>query len=104
MLVRNLLLAIGVLSLLAGLALSVVWLSQIGSPTAERPEMVRQAILVAARAAPSGTLLRPEDIGWKEVAAKDIRADQIPKANRAHDQFNLTVDCAVSVVGNDNPG
>lgn len=87
MLVRNLLLAIGILSLLAGLTLSVVWLSQIGSPTAERPEMVRQSILVASRAVPSGTLLRPEDIGWKEVAAKDIRPGNLVRGQVSETEF-----------------
>jgi pilus assembly protein CpaB len=87
MLVRNLLLAIGILSLLAGLALSVVWLSQTGSPTAERPELVRQSILVAARPVPGGTLLRPEDIGWKEVAAKDIRPGNLVRGQVSEAEF-----------------
>jgi pilus assembly protein CpaB len=88
MLVRNLLLAIGILSLLAGLALSVVWLSQMGSPTTERPEMVRQAILVASHAVPTGTLLRPEDIGWKEVAAKDIRPGNLVRGQVSEAEFS----------------
>lgn len=87
MLVRNLLLAIGSLSLLAGLALSVVWLSQMGSPTAERQELVRQAILVAARAVPAGALLRPEDIGWKEVAAQSIRPGNLVRGQVSEAEF-----------------
>jgi len=88
MLVRNFLLAIGILSLLAGLALSVVWLSQMGSPTAERPELVRQAILIATRTVPAGALLRPEDIGWKEVAARDIRPGNLVRGQVSEAEFS----------------
>jgi pilus assembly protein CpaB len=74
MFVRNLLLAVGVLCLLGGIALSVVWFNQIGGTSADGPAPVRPAIVVASHAIPTGTLLRPEDIGWKEVGPQEIRA------------------------------
>ena len=58
MLIRNLLLVLGGLTLLAGLALSGVWLSQVAREPAsepERPPAVQTAILVAARPIASGT-------------------------------------------------
>lgn len=87
MFIRNLLLAVGVLSLLAGLVLSVVWLNQMGSSTADRPEALQQAILVATRPVATGTLLRPEDIGWKDVAAKDIRAGNLVRGQISEAEF-----------------
>jgi pilus assembly protein CpaB len=69
MLVRNLLLAVGALCLLAGVVLAVVWYNQVERTPAERLEAARPAILVATHAVPTGTLLRPEDIGWREVGS-----------------------------------
>lgn len=85
--VRNLLLAVGLLSLLAGFVLSVVWFNQMQTTTAERPEAVRQAILVAARSITTGTLLRPEDLGWKDVAAREIRAGNLVRGQISETEF-----------------
>jgi len=74
MLVRNLLLAIGLLCLLGGVALSVIWFTQMSNPTVEAPTTVRPAVLVATHPVPAGTLLRPEDITWKEVGPNEIGA------------------------------
>jgi pilus assembly protein CpaB len=87
MLVRNLLLALGVVCLLAGLALSIVWVGQMREATAQRPEAVHQAVLVAVRAMPSGTLLRPDDIGWKDVAAGGIRAGNLARGQISETEF-----------------
>jgi pilus assembly protein CpaB len=74
MLIRNLLLVLGGLTLLAGLALSVVWLSQTSrGPTTEPPPTVQPAILVAARPIVTGTLLREEDIAWQDTVPTGIR-------------------------------
>lgn len=86
--IRNLLLALGILSLLAGVALSVVWLSQMRSgPVAEQTQTIQQAVLVASHAVPTGTLLRPEDIGWKDVAAKDIRPGNLVRGQISEAEF-----------------
>lgn len=73
MFVRNLLLVVGVLCLLGGITLSVVWYNQMrgGVTEAERPP--NPAVLVASRAIPAGTLLRPDDLRWREVHAGQIR-------------------------------
>ena len=76
MLIRNMLLAIGGLALLAGLALSAVWLSQTsGGPAAEadRRPIAQPAILVAARPIVTGTLLRAEDIAWRNIEPTESR-------------------------------
>jgi pilus assembly protein CpaB len=81
MLYRNILIAVGILCSLGGLALSAVWLSQMRSATdqaAPAPEAVaRTAILVTTRYIPTGTLLRPEDVTWKQVEPAEIRAGHL---------------------------
>lgn len=67
MFLRNLLLAIGGVFVIAGVALIATWLNQPKTPQAQLPVANRQEILVATHAIRSGTLLRKEDIGWKDV-------------------------------------
>jgi pilus assembly protein CpaB len=70
MLVRNLLLVLGGLAMLAGLALSAVWFSQTSrgpAPEAARAPIVQPAILVATRPIATGTLLRAEDMSWRDT-------------------------------------
>jgi pilus assembly protein CpaB len=75
MLVRNLLLVLGGLAMLAGLALSAVWFSQTSrgpAPEAARAPIVQPAILIAARPIATGTLLRPEDTTWRDTGPGGI--------------------------------
>ena len=79
MFLRNLLLGLGALFVVAGIALAVIWMQQIGSPpgqpepaTAEGPPPGSLSVLVAAGPIPSGTLLRPQDLGWKTIAAGEV--------------------------------
>ena len=72
MFVRNLLLVIGALCLLGGIALSVVWYNQINSGVAQGPPPPKPAVMVAGRAIAAGTLLRPDDLGWKEIRASEV--------------------------------
>jgi pilus assembly protein CpaB len=72
MFVRNLLLVIGALCLLGGIALSVVWYNQMRGSVAEAPGQPTPAVLVAKRAIATGTLLRPDDLGWKDVRAGQV--------------------------------
>lgn len=80
MLVRNLLLVLGFLTLVAGLALSVVlFIHTDRSPVTEAkvPPIVRPAILVAARAIRTGALLRMADMTWRDAGQTDIRVGSL---------------------------
>jgi pilus assembly protein CpaB len=72
MLVRNVLLALGGLSLIGGLLLTFVWFRHVDSAPPQAPAAT-SAIMTASRAVATGTLLRPEDIAWKDVTAGDIQ-------------------------------
>lgn len=67
--IRKLLLAVGLLFVLGGLALSVSWINRMNSRPAKtvkhKPRL--PSMLVAAHALPLGTLLRKEDFDWKEI-------------------------------------
>lgn len=66
---RKLLLTLGVIFIVAGLALSAAWMRQMSAPagSGKAREVVRPARLVAMRDLQTGTLLRPDDFGWKEL-------------------------------------
>jgi pilus assembly protein CpaB len=87
MLVRNVLLAIGVLCLLGGGALSVVWFNQMVRTSVEVPAAARAAVLVATHSIPAGTLLRPEDIGWKEVGPNESLPGHLVRGQVSEAQF-----------------
>jgi len=87
MVLRNVLIVLGVLSLVAGVTLSAIWLSRTTAPVAEAPapEATRPAVLAASRAVRAGSLLRTEDIRWKEIGSGEIRPGmllrgQVPEA------------------------
>jgi pilus assembly protein CpaB len=89
MLVRNLLLALGVLTLVAGLALSAVWFIQrdrIPATEVKAPPVVQSAILVAARAISSGTLLRAEDMTARNVGQTDIQPGNLVRGQESEFQ------------------
>ncbi|MFC3069380.1 Flp pilus assembly protein CpaB [Phenylobacterium soli] len=66
--VRNILLAVGALALLTGVAIGVVWLRSGGPQSGSvQAEKAGPAVLVAAKAIEPGTLLRPEDLTWREI-------------------------------------
>ena len=77
MFLRNLLLIVGALCLLGGAALSVIWFNQIGSTSVEQSPVARLAILVSTRAIPAGTLLRPDDVGWRDANPGEVRAGSL---------------------------
>jgi pilus assembly protein CpaB len=89
MLFRNLLLAVGLLCLVAGLVLSVVWLDQIRRSTVveQAPEAIKPAILVAVHSIPAGTLLRRSDFVWREVGAGDIAAGNIARGRASENEY-----------------
>ncbi len=92
MLIRNILLAVGSILVLAGLGLSVLWINDMKSapgtkpePASAMPEVHLDAVLEAAHPLPAGTLLRPGDIRWKEIHPGESRPgallrSQVPEA------------------------
>jgi pilus assembly protein CpaB len=85
MFVRNALLALGALCLSAGIALSILWYNQLAMGPAQSPQQPRPAILVATHDIAAGTLLRPEDMAFKEVPPSEVHAGalvrgQVPSA------------------------
>jgi pilus assembly protein CpaB len=78
MMLRNILLGLGVLALLAGTALAVMWLREPSAEqVTEQQAVVRQGILVAARPISTGALLAATDMRWKEVSVDDVVVDNI---------------------------
>jgi pilus assembly protein CpaB len=75
MMLRNILLGLGVLAMIAGVALGVIWLREPTPQQAaeqeqqQQPNVPRQSILVANRSITTGTLLTVSDMRWKELAA-----------------------------------
>jgi pilus assembly protein CpaB len=67
--------------------LSVIWFNQLGSTKVETQAMSRPAVLVATHSVPAGTLLRPEDITWKEVGTNEIRAGNIVRGQMPDAEF-----------------
>ncbi len=74
MFLRNLLLTAGVLALLAGVGITTAWLFQLPATQVMPDGLSRKAesVLVAERPLAAGTLLRREDMHWKEIASGAI--------------------------------
>lgn len=86
MLVRNLLLALGVLALIAGIALAAIWFTQSAPRPAtevKTPPPVRQAILVAAQPIRTGTLLRAEDMTSRDTRPTELRPGSLMRGQEA---------------------
>jgi len=77
MLLRGFLLALGVIALVAGIALLVLSLGASGTTVASSPPVARVAVLTAARALPPGTLLRSDDTTWSELLLNEIPPGRI---------------------------
>jgi pilus assembly protein CpaB len=91
---RNLLLALGVLTLIAGLSLAVVWFIQsdriaVTEPEASAP-VAQPAILVASRAISSGSLLRADDITAQEIRGADIRPGSLMRGQESEFEGAVT--------------
>jgi pilus assembly protein CpaB len=88
MFVRNILLFVGGLCLLGGVALAVVWYMQ---TTRQHVDVQQQlpppAVLVATHAIANGTLLRPEDIGWKEVGPAQVGPGSLVRGQVSESAF-----------------
>lgn len=89
MLFRNVLLALGLVCLVAGAVLSVIWLDQIRRSTVEEkaPDVVKSAILIAPHWIPAGTLLGQGDLVWKEVAPGDMRPGSLVRGRVSEAEY-----------------
>jgi pilus assembly protein CpaB len=88
MLTRGVLLGLGMLALLAGLALSVLWFRQSSAPpTPVATELPASTILVAAHAMPAGMLLRIGDMAWEEVPAAAVASTDTVRGTASETDF-----------------
>jgi pilus assembly protein CpaB len=85
---RNFLIALGALALIVGLTLAAFWLVRApstGGPARTAPAL--EAILLAARPIPRGTLLRSEDMTWKNTEADKVAPGNIARSQTSEMQF-----------------
>lgn len=87
MLVRNILLTLGGLSLFAGLLLTVVWFRQVEKAPPSPIPVAKSEIMVASHAVQAGTLLRPEDIAWRDITASNIQTGFIVRRHGTAAEF-----------------
>ena len=83
MYVRNILLSVGIGALLLGVALAVLWARQGNSGGPAPAAVARTSVLVAAGDIRPGTLLRAEDMAWKQVPASAVPPAAIVQASGA---------------------
>lgn len=89
MLARNVLLAVGSLAVVIGLVLAVVWFRLSSAQTDAAAVVVVPAvsILVAARPIGIGTLLRVQDLAWKEIPASRVTAAHFVRGKAEETDF-----------------
>jgi pilus assembly protein CpaB len=90
MFLRNVLLAVGAVFLIAGVGLMIVWFSSArNNPpgVVATPVEIHQAVLAAARAIPTGTLLRKEDVTWKDISPGEIHPGNLLHGQVAETEF-----------------
>jgi pilus assembly protein CpaB len=76
---RNVLLAVGAVFVLAGVGLFIAWFGQMRSPPAPTPPVEsQQKILVAAQAIHNGKTLQEKDIAFKEVGQSEAQGKLLP--------------------------
>jgi pilus assembly protein CpaB len=87
---RYVLFILGVFCILGSMAFGYLWFVSQGAPLETQraaPAPVRVAILTAAHAAPTGTLLQPEDIAWKEIDPGEVKPGNILRGQVAESEF-----------------
>jgi len=85
---RNILFVVGLLALLAGSALALLWLvAQRGTSLAqeERPELV--SVLGAAHRVTTGALLRPDDMTWVSIPAAQVQSSYVERGSGNEAQY-----------------
>jgi pilus assembly protein CpaB len=89
---RNILIVVGCIALLAGLTLATLWFTRApvaaGSASQAAPP---SGILVAARPLADGTLLQPADTAWKEIPAGTEAAGSIVRSPATETAFHGAV-------------
>jgi pilus assembly protein CpaB len=97
MFLRNALLAIGAVFVIAGTCLFVLWFGDVrnrqamaerpaGNQTASLPAS-RAEVLAAAHAIPGGTLLRAADFQWKQAGPDEVRPGNLLRGQVAETEF-----------------
>ena len=85
---RYIVLAVGVLSLLAGLVLSVAWFTAPPpEPQAAQRAEPKETVLSAAHPIPAGMLLRLEDLAWFEVPQSTLTAASLLRGRATDMEF-----------------
>jgi pilus assembly protein CpaB len=89
MFIRNVLLAIGGVFVLAGVVLMIAWFGQAKNPpfVVETRVEAQQAVLAAARAIPNSTLLRKEDITWKDIGPGEVHPGNLLRGQVTETEF-----------------
>jgi pilus assembly protein CpaB len=87
MFIRNALLALGALCLLGGIVLSVLWYEQLSARPQQGPEPQRAAVLTATHDIAAGTLLRPEDMTFKEIPPSEMHAGALMRGQVSSAEF-----------------
>jgi len=88
MTLRNILLILGFVALLAGIALAVIWARLPAErPMAESPAAQRSAILVATVDIPQGESLRSDQFAWKEMPSTDIAPTNIARGQEPSEAY-----------------
>jgi pilus assembly protein CpaB len=89
MLLRNALLVLGALTLVAGAVLAVMWFRLPSNPTPSGLERAAQppAILVAAANIPAGALLRAGDMTWMIVEPSAIAPEDIVRGQASEGDY-----------------
>jgi pilus assembly protein CpaB len=86
MLARHVLIVTGVLALLVGVAVSLLSLRQ-REASVPGPVVVHQSVLAAAHPVGTGSLLRPEDMVWKDVTAAEVQPGNIVRDGAGEAEF-----------------
>ncbi|MDR3512596.1 MAG: Flp pilus assembly protein CpaB [Caulobacteraceae bacterium] len=84
---RNLLLIVGAMAIVVGLAIAAYLLFRPGAPRSGAESATRVAVLVAAHPLPSGALLREGDLGWREIEAKAPPTGSLARGQVSQAQF-----------------
>lgn len=88
MALRNVLIAVGGIALLAGLMLAIFWFSRSpATPGATGQVQVPPGILVAARPLAAGALLQPMDMTWTQAAAIAVPVGGIVRSPATENEF-----------------
>jgi pilus assembly protein CpaB len=85
---RKLLFGLGVLALLSGVLLVVLWLHGSAPPkVVVAAQIPTQMVLRVTRALPAGALLRPPDMTWGSMPAAEVTGKEIVRGSATETEF-----------------